>query len=92
MNVKLSVLQKNSNGANILYKFNYIYFMYMYETNTLKGPENLITSGLNVHLTPKLKKKNSAEHEIFSANKYENANIVGIFIVINRENLMLSYV
>ena len=57
MNMKLSVLQKNINGANILYKFNYIYYMYMYETNTLKGPENLITSGLNVHLTPKLKKK-----------------------------------
>ena len=34
---------------------------------------------------------NSAEHEIFSANKYENA-IVGIFIFISRENFMLSYV
>ena len=32
---------------------------------------------------------NSAEHEIFSANKYE---IVGIFIFISRENFMLSYV
>ena len=45
-----------------------------------------------------------AEHEIFSANKYENANylkfsllinmkiptIVGIFIFISRENFMLS--
>ena len=28
----------------------------------------------------------SAEHEIFSANKYENANIVGIFIFISWEN------
>ena len=43
---------------------------------------------------------NSVEHEIFSANKYENANnswhflptIVGIFTFISRENLMLSYV
>ena len=33
---------------------------------------------------------NSAEHEIFSANKYENA-IVGIFIFIGRELFMLSY-
>ena len=32
---------------------------------------------------------NSAEHEIFSANKYENANI---FILIIREIFMLSYV
>ena len=38
---------------------------------------------------------NTAEHEIFSANKYENAKlniIVGIFIFISREILMLSYV
>ena len=35
---------------------------------------------------------NSIEHEIFSANKYENANLVGIFIFISRENFMLSYV
>ena len=39
---------------------------------------------------------NVAEHEIFSANKYENANycwhIVGIFIFISRENIMLSWV
>ena len=28
----------------------------------------------------------SAEHEIFSANRYENANIVGIFIFISGEN------
>ena len=35
---------------------------------------------------------NSAEHEIFSANKYENANKVGIFICISRENFMLSYI
>ena len=36
---------------------------------------------------------NIAEHENFSANKYENANyctIVGIFIFISRENFMLS--
>ena len=32
---------------------------------------------------------NSAEQEIFSANKYENANI---FIFISREIFMLSYV
>ena len=31
---------------------------------------------------------NSAEHEIFSANKYEN----GIFIFISREIFILSYV
>ena len=35
---------------------------------------------------------NSAEHEIFSAKKYENANKVGIFIFISRELFMLSYV
>ena len=51
---------------------------------------------------------NSAEHENFSANKYENANnscmkisllinmkmptIVGIFLFISREIFMLSYV
>ena len=36
---------------------------------------------------------NIAEHENFSANKYENANpIVGIFIFISRENFMLSWV
>ena len=39
---------------------------------------------------------NIAEHENFSANKYENANnmptIVGIFIYISRENFMLSCV
>ena len=51
---------------------------------------------------------NTAEHETFSANKYENANklsmkfsllinmkmptIVGIFIFISRESFMLSYV
>ena len=35
---------------------------------------------------------NIAEHEIFSANKYENANFVGIFIFISRENFMLSSV
>ena len=34
----------------------------------------------------------SAEHEIFSANKYENAKIVGIFIFICREIFMLSYI
>ena len=35
--------------------------------------------------------QNIAEHENFSAtNKYENANIVGIFIFISRENFMLS--
>ena len=32
---------------------------------------------------------NSAEHEIFSGNKYE---IVGIFIFISREIFMFSYV
>ena len=36
---------------------------------------------------------NIAEHEFFSANKYENANyIVGIFIFISRENFMLNWV
>ena len=35
---------------------------------------------------------NSAEHEIFSANKYENANKVGIFIFISREIFVLSYI
>ena len=35
---------------------------------------------------------NVAEHENFSANKYENANWVGIFIFISRENFMLSRV
>ena len=34
----------------------------------------------------------SAEHEIFSANKYENANDVGIFIFISSEIFMLSYI
>ena len=33
---------------------------------------------------------NIAERENFSTNKYENANIVGIFIFISRENFMLS--
>ena len=33
-----------------------------------------------------------AEHENFSANKYENANIVGIFIFISREMFVLSWV
>ena len=33
---------------------------------------------------------NIAEHENFSANKYENATIDGIFIFIKRENFMLS--
>ena len=33
---------------------------------------------------------NTAEHETFSANKYENATIVGIFIFISGENFMLS--
>ena len=35
---------------------------------------------------------NSAEHEIFSTNKYQNAAIVGIFIFISREIFMLSFV
>ena len=35
---------------------------------------------------------NSAELEIFSTNKYENANNIGIFIFISREMFMLSYV
>ena len=30
--------------------------------------------------------------EVFSADKYENANKVGIFIFIGREIFMLSYV
>ena len=34
----------------------------------------------------------SAEHEIFSADKYEYANKVGISIFIGREIFMLSYV
>ena len=34
--------------------------------------------------------QNLAEHENFSANKYENTNVVGIFILISRENFMLS--
>ena len=33
---------------------------------------------------------NIAEHELLSANKYENAKYVGIFIIIRRENFMLS--
>ena len=33
---------------------------------------------------------NSADYEIFSANKYENAKTVGIFILISREIFMLS--
>ena len=33
---------------------------------------------------------NRSEHENFSANEYENANYVGIFIFISRENFMLS--
>ena len=32
---------------------------------------------------------NSVKHEIFSANKYENANI---FMFISREMFMISYV
>ena len=35
---------------------------------------------------------NSAEHEIFSANKYENAKKVGIFILISRDIFMLNYI
>ena len=35
---------------------------------------------------------NSAEHEIISSNKYENANNSWHFHFISRENLMLSYV
>ena len=35
---------------------------------------------------------NSAEHLIYSANKYENANNSGIFIFIIIEIFMLSYV
>ena len=34
--------------------------------------------------------RNIAEHENFSANKYENASFVGIFIFISREIFMLS--
>ena len=34
-------------------------------------------------------KLNLAEHEIFSASKYENANFVGIFIFISIENFVL---
>ena len=33
---------------------------------------------------------NIAEHENFSANKYENANFVSIFLFISREKFMLS--
>ena len=33
---------------------------------------------------------NKAEHENFFGNKYENANFVGIFIFISRENFMLN--
>ena len=33
---------------------------------------------------------NIAEYENFSANKCENANFVGIFIFVDRENFMLS--
>ena len=35
-----------------------------------------------------------AEHEHFSANKYENANytIVGIFILFSRKKFMLSWI
>ena len=35
---------------------------------------------------------NSAEHEFFSVNEYENAQIVCICIFISREIFMLSYV
>ena len=35
---------------------------------------------------------NIAEHENFSANKYEKANTVGIFKFISRENFMLTWV
>ena len=35
---------------------------------------------------------NIAEHENFSCNKYENANYIGIFIFITRENFMPSRV
>ena len=35
---------------------------------------------------------NMAEHEIFSANKYETTTTVGIFIFISRENFKLSWV
>ena len=35
---------------------------------------------------------NSAEHEIFSANEYENAKHSWLFILISRKNFMLSYV
>ena len=35
---------------------------------------------------------NIAEHENFSANKYENAKKIGIFIFISRENFMLRLV
>ena len=35
---------------------------------------------------------NIAEHENFSANKYENANYCWHFIFISRENFMLSWV
>ena len=33
---------------------------------------------------------NLSDHENLSANKYENAKFVGIFIFISRENFMLS--
>ena len=36
--------------------------------------------------------RNIAEHENFSANKYENTNYIGIFIFISRENFMLNQV
>ena len=35
---------------------------------------------------------NSDEREMFSANKYKNAITVGIFIFINREIFMPSYI
>ena len=33
-----------------------------------------------------------AEHKTFSANKYKNANFVGISICISKENFMLNWV
>ena len=33
---------------------------------------------------------NIAEHELFSATKYKNANKVGIFVFISREKFMFS--
>ena len=57
--------------------------------HTIMTDQKLGSSGLEVIFFFMLK---SAEHEIFSANKYENANFSCIFIFISGESFMLSCV